>query len=153
MFYGCPVLHSDLANRWCLPHLQSNKNVRNMTKNSSLASGDFVVSVLVSWCAQTGSDIRDDQLFRNKFQTYFFSDHVEQPSDWMMFSFGPSSSFCFQKIFICEFSNTSTKYWKNSGKILWPNLACYNWTFSFRDPRGRRYQIFPNQNFSRLHSD
>ena len=37
---------------------------------------------------------------------------------------------------------------KNHGKPPWPNLAGWNLPFPVRDPWGRRFEIFSNQNFS-----
>ena len=62
-------LHSDLANRWSFPHAQGNKNAGYITNNNSLTSGDFVFPVEVWLCAQTESDISDDQLFKIRFRT------------------------------------------------------------------------------------
>ena len=48
------------------------KNAEHTMNNNSLACGDFIFPGLVQLCVETGSDFRDDQLFQNKFQNFFF---------------------------------------------------------------------------------
>ena len=111
----CWDLHSDLANRWSFPQTQSNKNTKNITNNNSFPNGAFVFHILIYLCAQTGSDIRNEQLFRNIFQNFFFR-------AWRTIKWLNNDSFlkllhpfAFWK---CSFVNSTTQLW-NTGKKPW----------------------------------
>ena len=142
-------LHSDHANWWSFPHAQSNKNPGSITNNNSLTSDGLVFHILVKLCAQTGSDIRDDQLFQNKFQNFCFFRACKRTKWLNIVNFWSSFIVLLPKnVRLWIQLHTYEIFKKNHGKTLWPNLAGQNLPFSVRDPWGRRYQIFSNQNFS-----